>query len=87
MPAEKERGGDPTPEAAGHHHHHQPTRHQQHPGGYLHRSTAGRVFRDGFRRGAQDALRLAQRQFNDPEVWWVLAQLADRYDDGYELAS
>lgn len=38
------------------------------------------VFREGFRRGALDALRVAHREINDPAVWVVLSRLADRYD-------
>jgi hypothetical protein len=38
------------------------------------------VFREGFRRGALDALRVAQREINDPAVWVTLSRLADRYD-------
>jgi hypothetical protein len=37
------------------------------------------LFREGFRRGALDALRLAAREFDDPAAWLVLSRLADRY--------
>lgn len=38
------------------------------------------LFREGFRRGFHDALRLASRAFDDPHSWAVLSQLADRYE-------
>jgi hypothetical protein len=38
------------------------------------------LFREGFRRGFADALRLAAREFDDPAAWLVLSRLADRYD-------
>lgn len=37
------------------------------------------LFREGFRRGAIDALRLAMREPDDPAAWLVLSRLADRY--------
>jgi hypothetical protein len=37
------------------------------------------LWRDGFRRGALDALRLAARGVDDPDVWVVLDELAERY--------
>jgi hypothetical protein len=37
-------------------------------------------FQEAFRRGAQDALRLAGREINDPDVWAVLDQIAERYE-------
>ena len=45
------------------------------------------AWRNGFARGAVDALRLAARELDDPDVWVVLVRLADRYDDpdDYEL--
>ena len=36
------------------------------------------AWRDGFAHGFRDALRLAQREFDDPHAWLVLDQLADR---------
>jgi hypothetical protein len=45
------------------------------------RNPAGHVFRDGFRRGALDALRVAAREVDDPHMWVVLDRLAERYDD------
>jgi hypothetical protein len=46
------------------------------------------LFREGFRRGALDALRLASREFDDPAAWLVLSRLADRYggQGDYKLA-
>lgn len=38
------------------------------------------LFREGFRRGAVDALRLAMREIDDPAVWRVLTELANRYE-------
>jgi hypothetical protein len=43
------------------------------------RYCTGRVFRDGFSRGFRDALRLAAREVDDPDVWAVLDGLADEY--------
>ena len=36
--------------------------------------------RDGFRRGAVDALRVACREIPDPDVWAVLHRIAERYE-------
>jgi hypothetical protein len=44
-------------------------------------------FKEGFKRGALDALRLASREIDDPDVWLVLARLAERYSEDYGLAS
>jgi hypothetical protein len=45
------------------------------------------LWRDEFRRGAVDALRLACREIGDPDVWLVLERLADYYNrDDYGLA-
>lgn len=55
------------------------------------RRTIGRpahLWRDGFRRGAVDALRLVGREIPDPAVRVVLSRLAERYDrdpDEYDL--
>jgi len=38
------------------------------------------LFRDGFHCGARDALRLAQREIDDPHARAVLARLADDYE-------
>ena len=38
------------------------------------------LWRDGFRRGAVDALRLVGREIPDPRVWAVLDRLAERYE-------
>lgn len=54
-------------------------------------ATVGRyahAWRDGFTRGALDALRVAQREIDDPHAWLLLSRLADRYDvdpDEFEL--
>jgi hypothetical protein len=54
-------------------------------------ATVGRcayAWREGFTRGALDALRVAQREIDDPNLWLLLSRLADRYGDpdDYELA-
>jgi hypothetical protein len=38
------------------------------------------AWRDGFAYGFRDALRLAQRELDDPHAWVLLDRLADRYD-------
>ncbi len=46
------------------------------------------AWREGFGYGFREALRLAQREVDDPAVWLVLARLADRHDrdpDDFEL--
>jgi hypothetical protein len=43
-----------------------------------HRNT-GDVWREGFGHGFRDALRLACREVDDPAVWLVLNELAERY--------
>lgn len=48
-------------------------------GRHFHASRAGDVWREGFSHGFRDALRLAQRRIDDPEVWAVLDRLADDY--------
>jgi hypothetical protein len=45
-------------------------------------------WRVGFSAGAVDALRVAARAIDDPDVWLVLSRLAERYDrdpDDFEL--
>jgi hypothetical protein len=44
------------------------------------RNSGAWLFRDGFRRGAIDALRLAARRIDDPHALVVLDGLADRYE-------
>lgn len=44
------------------------------------RVSAAEAFRDGYRRGAADALRLAARRIDDPYIWLVLDELASEYD-------
>jgi hypothetical protein len=39
----------------------------------------GLGWRHGFRSGAADALRLASRRTEDPDVWVMLSTLADAY--------
>jgi hypothetical protein len=41
---------------------------------------AGDIWRSGFGAGFRDALRLAAREIDEPAVWSVLSELADRYD-------
>jgi hypothetical protein len=76
-----------------------PTTSKHHQAGYPHSNRGWRqcrcntrfhrhadAWREGFRRGAIDALRVAAREIDDPAAWAVLVQLCDRYDpDGYEL--
>jgi hypothetical protein len=49
------------------------------PGGDRWRRPASDIYCDAFRRGAIDALRLAGREIDDPDVWVVLDRLADYY--------
>jgi hypothetical protein len=39
------------------------------------------AWREGFRRGAIDALRLAARLVDDPHTWMVLSELNEWYED------
>jgi hypothetical protein len=83
-PGPLERGGGPDATSGTASHHHRQsiiTKDQQsqrnaappHAGGF-----AG-AWRQGFGRGALDALRCAARRTDDPQVWLMLAQLADEY--------
>ena len=49
-----------------------------HPNGNIRRPAD--LFAEGFRRGFADALRLAMREIDDPAVWTVLTELANRYE-------
>jgi hypothetical protein len=41
---------------------------------------AGVAWREGFGYGFRDALRLAQRELDDPHAWAVLDRIADQYE-------
>jgi hypothetical protein len=78
-----EGGGAHIPADADHHH---PITARHHPNGTFNantrRSHIGRYasgWRDGFRAGAADALRLAARLL-PAETWHTLTRLADEYD-------
>ena len=53
---------------------HRPCRRTPAVGRFVH------AWREGFGYGFRDALRLAQRQIDDPAVWVVLDRLADKYE-------
>jgi hypothetical protein len=92
MPHEEEGGGGPSAETA--HHttnrtgHHHVTGFSYHIAPCRQWGRGADAWRDGFRRGAQDALRLAAREIDDSHAWSVLSRLAARYTapDDYELA-
>ena len=80
MPPDR-KWGAPTPEGANHHQHQ-----SQSKGQYQQDSPAPRrlgsyaqAWRQGFGRGFQDALRIAARRTDDPQVWTLLSQLADEF--------
>lgn len=79
----EERGGAPTPESARHHQRQPLTKEDQHrqfnrPGRQCGRHAD--TFRWGFAHGFKDALRLAAREIDDPDVWAVLDRIADQYE-------
>jgi hypothetical protein len=58
-------------------------RHDSPPRRQCSRNIVGRYasgWRDGFRRGAVDALRVAAREIPDPQAWVVLDRLAEAYE-------
>ena len=67
---------EPTASSAPHSHNNRAHRQCRH-------NTVGRyadVWRDGYGTGFRDALRLAQREINDPAVWVLLDRIADHYE-------
>jgi hypothetical protein len=81
MPPDR-RGGAPTPESARHHHRRQSLIKDQHPqpnAAPRHHGRYAHAWREGFGYGFLDALRLAARRTDDPDVWVMLSRLGEEY--------
>jgi hypothetical protein len=95
MSPNQERGGGPTPETANHPNtntsHRQATgySHSRGAGRQCRRNSGGWLFRDGFRRGALDALRLMGRRCHCLHCAAEVEKLVEYYSGGddYELVS